>query len=92
MPDQRPWRILSTKLLLDQVPWMRVYSEKVELPDGRVVEGYLRVEQPDFVSIVPIRSGREIGLIRGYKHGVGTVDMQPPAGYVEKGEDILITA
>ena len=92
MPDQRPWRILRTKLLLDRDPWMRVYSEKVELPDGRVVEGYLRVEQPDFVSIVPVRSGREIGLIRGYKHGVGAVDMQPPAGYVEKGEDVLITA
>ena len=92
MPDQRPWRILRSKLLLDRIPWMRVYSEKVELPDGRVVEGYLRVEQPDFVSIVPVRSGREVGLIRGYKHGVGAVDMQPPAGYVEKGEDVLITA
>ena len=92
MPDLRPWRILRSKLILDRTPWMRVFSEEVELPDGRVVDGYLRVEQPDFVIIVPVRSECEIGLIRGYKHGVGAVDMQPPAGYVEKGEDVLIAA
>ena len=92
MSDLKPWRTLHTKLLLDRVPWLRVYSEKVELPDGRVVDGYLRLEQPDFVTIVPIRYGREIGLIRCYKHGVGAVDMQPPAGYVEKDEDVLLTA
>lgn len=92
MPDLKPWKTLHTKLLLDRVPWLRVYSEKVELPDGRVVDDYLRLEQPDFVMIVPVRNECEIGLIRSYKHGVGAVDMQPPAGYVEKGEDILTTA
>jgi len=92
MPDLKPWRTLHTKLLLDCAPWLRVYSEKVELPDGRVVNDYLRLEQPDFVMIVPVRSGGEIGLIRCYKHGVGAVDMQPPAGYIEPDEDVLITA
>ena len=92
MPDLKPWKTLYTKLLLDRVPWLRVYSEKVELPDGRVVDGYLRLEQPDFVVIVPIRSEREIGLIRCYKHGVGAVDMQPPAGYIEADEDVMVTA
>ncbi len=62
------------------------------LPDGQVIDGYLHLEQPDFVIVVPVQAGGLIGLIRSYKHGVGAVDLHPPAGYLEAGEDALRTA
>jgi ADP-ribose pyrophosphatase len=86
------WKILRTKTVFDNPPWMRVEAEDVELPDGRVVEGYLRLETPDFVKIVPRKHDGNIGLIRSYKHGLREVDLQPPAGYLEEGEDPLQAA
>ena len=92
MADLKPWKILRSKLLLDRSPWLRVHEDQVALHDGRVIDGYIRLEEPDFVIVVPVRADGLIGLIRSYKHGIGTVDLQPPAGYLEPDEDILTAA
>jgi len=86
------WKIISSKTVFEQNPWLRVISEDVELPDGRIVEGYLRLEAPDFVMITPANQQEEIGLIRSYKHGLKSTDIQPPAGYIDKGETPLEAA
>ena len=86
MPELKPWRTLKRTLLLDRPPWMRVYADDVELPDGRIVEGYLRLESPSYVTIVPLDRKYRVGLIRSYKRGVDAIDIQPPAGIVEDDE------
>jgi ADP-ribose pyrophosphatase len=88
----KPWTALRSKVVYEYAPWIRLIAEDVELPDGRIVNDYLRIESPDFAAIVPVNTSNEIGLIRSYKHGVGKVDLQPPAGYLEAGEDPLMTA
>jgi ADP-ribose pyrophosphatase len=92
MTTLKPWETLRTEVLFEQAPWLRVHSDTVRLPDGSVVDGYLRLEQPDFVMIVALRQDSVLGLIRSYKHGVGEIDLQPPAGYLESGEDPLSAA
>jgi ADP-ribose pyrophosphatase len=42
--------------------------------------------------IVPVNNENKIGLIRSYKHGLRAIDIQPPAGYIDEGEDPLETA
>ncbi len=86
MRDLKPWKVLRRRLLLDRSPWMRVLEHDVLLPDGRLVEGYLRVEVQSYVIIVPIDEAQRVGLVRSYKHGVEAVDIQPPAGIIEPGE------
>lgn len=81
------WKTLDTRLLLDRSPWLRVHADDVQLPDGRVVEDYLRLETPDFVVIVPEDADSRIGLVRSYKRGPDQIDLQPPAGMVEAGEN-----
>jgi ADP-ribose pyrophosphatase len=88
----KPWQTLSSRLLLDQSPWLKVYSEDVKLPEGEVVEGYLRIRTPDFAVIVPVDEDGRIGLIRSYKRGPDRIDMQPPAGMIEHGEGPLQAA
>jgi len=88
----KKWKIHSSKIVFEQLPWLRVFSEVVELPDGRRVEGYLKLEAPDFVMVVPINHNHEIGLIRSYKHGIKGIDLQPPAGYLKDQEDSLDAA
>lgn len=86
------WKTLRRELLLDRRPWLRVLSDDVELPDGTVVEGYLRLETPDYVVIVPVDREGRIGLVRSYKRGLEAVDIQPPAGIIEPDEAPLETA
>jgi 8-oxo-dGTP pyrophosphatase MutT (NUDIX family) len=86
MTTLKPWETVRSEVLFEQAPWLRVFSDTVKLPDGRVVDGYLRLQQPDFVMIVPVRQDNVLGLIRCYKHGVGEIDLQPPAGYLDPGE------
>ncbi|MGA9532474.1 MAG: NUDIX hydrolase [Anaerolineales bacterium] len=83
------WKTVDSRLLLDRSPWLRVHADDVQLPDGRVVEDYLRLETPDFVVIVPEDSTGRIGLVRSYKRGPDQVDLQPPAGMIEAGESPL---
>ena len=90
--EHEKWETLKSEIILERLPWLRVLSEDVRLPDGAVVEGYLRLESPDFVMIVALNHRQEIGLIRSYKHGPKEIDLQPPAGYIEQHENPLNAA
>lgn len=92
MPDLTPWKTLNRTLAFDRSPWMRVFEDDIRLPDGRIVEGYLRLETPGYVMIVPVRPDSHIGLVRSYKRGVDGIDIQPPAGILEHGEKPLEAA
>lgn len=87
-----PWHITNSELLLDRSPWMRIFSDDVQIPDGSIVEGYLRLESRGYVMVVPIDDEKQIGLVRSYKKGVDAIDIQPPAGVLEPGEDVLASA
>ncbi len=89
MPDLSPWETLKRTLVLDRSPWMQVFEDDIRLPDGRIIEGYIHMKTPGYVMVVPLRSDAQIGLVRSYKRGVDGVDIQPPAGILEQGEDPL---
>ncbi len=91
MPIHKAWKTLHRTLLLDRTPWLKVYEDDIELPDGQVVEGYIHLETPGYAMIVPVNDDGELGLIRSYKRGVDDIDLQPPAGVLED-EDPLKTA
>jgi ADP-ribose pyrophosphatase len=88
----RPWRTLARRTLLSRPPWMEVGEERVGLPDGREVDGFLWVRTRDFVAIVAVTDRDEVILIRSYKHGPRTVSLAVPAGYIEETEDPLAAA
>ena len=92
LPAMRPWKVLTASLLLTAPPWVSVFREKVELPSGRVLDDFYRVVMPDFVAVVAVTPGRELVLVRGYKHGLGRVSVSPPGGLVELGESPLRAA
>ncbi len=65
---------------------MEVGVERVELPEGRVVDEYLWVRTRDFAMAVAITPDGRVVLERSYKHGPRNVALSLPAGYVEIGE------
>lgn len=89
--ELREWRVVSRRRVFDGRPWLDVWSEDIELPDGRVVSGFYRLEMPDYVVVVPFV---EDGVLvqRQYKHGPGSVGLHLPAGYIEPDEKPLDAA
>lgn len=88
----RTWRTLARRTLLSRPPWIEVGEERVGLPDGREVDGFLWVRTRDFVAIVGVTEDEEVILVRSYKHGPRTVSLAVPAGYIEEHEEPLAAA
>ena len=86
MPDALTWKRRRSRLLLDRSPWLRVFADDVELPDGRQVEGYLRVDGRDFAMVFAVTDECTVPFIRQYKYGLDAVPLQLPAGYLEADE------
>ena len=85
------WRVLSRRRLFDGRLWLEVWAEDVELPDGRLVEGFYKLAMPDYAAVVPFV---EHGVLvqRHYEHGPGSVGLHLPAGYIEPPEEPLDAA
>jgi ADP-ribose pyrophosphatase len=86
------WETLSRREVADGRPWLRLWAEDVQLPDGRVVEGFFTLEMPDYVVVVALTPDGRVVVERNYKHGPRRVCLNLPAGYVEPGEDPLAAA
>ena len=71
---------------------MRVYADDVLLPDGRQVEGFLRVEGRPYATIFALTDAGQVPFLRQYKYGLDRVALQLPAGYLEAGEDAEVGA
>lgn len=88
----KPWEILEKKEVYSCTPWIRVWREKVKLPDGRIIEDYHRVAFHDYVSIVAETEEGEIIFLRQYRHGIGSESLLVAGGVIDDGEDPLETA
>ncbi len=86
------WKVLRERLILDRPPWLRVYEQDVQLPDGRIVTDYLRAEAPSYVAVFGVRPDGLVVAIEEYKHGPGRVVLKVPAGMMDPGEDALAAA
>jgi len=88
----RSWKTLARRTLLARPPWLEVGDERVELPDGRVIEDFPWIRVREFAIVVALNDANEVIVERGYKHGPRSVALSFPAGYVEAAEDPLATA
>ena len=94
MPSElpKPWITRTRTELYDARPWLRLYGDDVELPDGRQVQGFYSIDMPDHAIIVALTSEDRVVVERNYKHGPRRVCINLPAGYLEPGEDPMDAA
>ena len=85
------WEIISEE---DVSPdkWFPVSKHVVRLPNGIVVDDYYLSPIGDVVMILPITKGKKIVLVKQYKHGVGEVIIELPAGFKKEGISYQQTA
>ena len=84
----RPWTIVASSYRIDE-PHLRLRVDTVELPGGRIVDNYFVRETHGFAIVAAITPAREIVLVHQYKHGIGRVIVELPAGMIEPGESPL---
>ena len=87
--DLQPWEVVSRERLVDATPWMQVWRETVRLPDGRVIDDYFTVDQPDHVMVFAVTAERRVICLWHYKHGPRSVNLSFPAGYISDPEQPL---
>ncbi|HXW50430.1 MAG TPA: NUDIX hydrolase [Candidatus Acidoferrales bacterium] len=88
---KRPWEVVSSEVILES-PWYRLRRDACRLPDGSLVESYYVREHAGFSVTFAITPDRQVVFTRQYKHGIGEIVLELPAGMREPGEDALTCA
>ena len=81
----KPWKLLKTEYLVD-APWLKVAKEACELPNGKVIDDFYTLWQPDWVLILARTAEGKWVMTEQYRHGTGKIALEFPAGIIDKGE------
>ena len=81
----KPWKLISSEYLVD-APWLKVAKEKCELPNGKVIEDFYTLWQPDWVLILARTAENKWVMTEQYRHGTGKIALEFPAGIINRGE------
>ena len=65
---------------------MKVAKETCELPNGKVIDDFYTLWQPDWVLILARTKEGKWVMTEQYRHGTGKIALEFPAGIIDKGE------
>jgi 8-oxo-dGTP pyrophosphatase MutT (NUDIX family) len=85
MSDPLPWDVLASAYL-SRKPWLTLRQDRVRLPGGAVIDEYFVLEYPAWVNVVAVTPDDRVVLVRQYRHGLGRVDFELPAGVVDAAD------
>lgn len=80
--DIEKWRVLSSEYIFRK-PWFTVRKEKVETPNGSIIQEYHVLEYPTWICVIAIDKSGNMILERQYRHGLGQVNYELCAGVVD---------
>jgi len=86
--DPEHWQVLES-IYLHRRPWLTMRQDKVRLASGRTIDDYYVQEFPAWVNVLAITEDGDAVLIRQYRHGLGEVSWELPAGVLDDGESPL---
>lgn len=91
----KPWKVLEKKTLLER-RWLTISEERVELPNGAVIDEFHVTRSPDWTGVLAVTgqggADDDVILVEQYRHGLGRESLELPAGVVDVGESPLAAA
>lgn len=79
MGELNKWKLKQSHWVIDN-KWSRVRRDEVELPDGTVIDNFFVNVRPDIALVFAVTPQDEIVFVRQYRHGVGEILLELPAG------------
>ena len=89
--EKPAWRVTASSYVID-TPYLRLRKDTIALPDGTVIDDYYVRESRGFVIVFAVTTENDVVLVRQYKHGIGKVVLELPAGAIDQNETPLQTA
>ena len=89
--DPQPWKVVS-RSYVSRKEWFTVRLDHVRLPTGAEIPEYWVTEYRPWVNVVAVTTTDEVVLLRQYRHGLGAVHFEIPAGTTDPGEHDLEAA
>jgi 8-oxo-dGDP phosphatase len=81
----QPWIVKSSRRVLDD-KWLKIRADTCETAAGVEVTPYFVLEYPDWVHIVAIDDRDHIILVEQYRHGLGRICLELPAGGIDPSD------
>lgn len=82
----QPWKRTQSERLLEN-PYINVRRDECELPGGRRISDYYVVEEADYGVVFALTPHDEVVMVRQYKHGIGAILLELPAGYFDHADE-----
>ncbi|GLR15541.1 NUDIX hydrolase [Portibacter lacus] len=77
------WKVLSSKYIAKDPPWFTTRVDKVELPNGEILDNYYVLEYPDWAIALALTEDDKFIFVEQYRHAYGTVSMELSAGVID---------
>ncbi|GAX37209.1 NUDIX hydrolase [Nodularia sp. NIES-3585] len=87
----KKWHILKSEMVINH-RWCQVRQDEIELPNGKIIDDFFVVIRPEIALILPITNHQEIVFVRQYRHGVGEILLELPAGSFDATKENAETA
>jgi len=84
-------RIIPDNIVV-QSPWLNIIERHVDFGRGSVPEIYHFVDQPDYITVIPVDQSGYTVLVRKYRPAMQDYTWEFPAGTLEAGESAEVSA
>lgn len=89
MSRRKNWKVLATEVVYCAKPWLELERQRLELPDGRIIDDYHRIRMADCAGAVAQTDDGRYLVTRHYRHGPQRVCITLPGGALDAGETPL---
>lgn len=79
MKKLEKWKIVQSQMVIDH-HWCKVRRDKIELPNGKVIDDFFVNIRQEVALILPITQNKEIVFVKQYRHAIGDFFIELPAG------------
>ncbi|MEG4504555.1 NUDIX hydrolase [Microcoleus sp. F6_B4] len=79
MKNLTKWKILRSRFVLNN-KWCQVRQDEIELPSGQIIDDFFVNIRPNIALVFAATEQQELVLVRQYRHGVGEILLELPAG------------
>ncbi len=86
------WKTLARRTVLNYGQFLTVENHTVLLPNGRVISDWPWVITPDYTNTLAVTEEGKFICFRQTKYAIQGTSLAPVGGYLEPGEDPLVSA